>query len=70
MTDTDLADAIEIAGMVRPARSYPGTGALWFGRNEGLADATFTDWGLARAVATIINAVNDGRLVPAAAREP
>jgi hypothetical protein len=45
-----------------PARSYPGTGGLWFGANNGMADATFEDWGLARAVAIILNAANEGRL--------
>jgi hypothetical protein len=47
------------------ARSYPGSGSLWFGRNSEFADATFTDWGLARATATILNAVRTGQLVPA-----
>jgi hypothetical protein len=48
---TDLAHALEI-------RSYPGTGSLWFGRNSEFADASFTDWGLARATATILNAAH------------
>ena len=38
-------------------------GALWFGGHRGLADADFRDWGLARAVAVILNAVLDGTLV-------
>jgi hypothetical protein len=48
-----------------PARSYSGTGGLWFGANNGMADAAFEDWGVARAVAVILNAAHEGRLIPA-----
>jgi hypothetical protein len=30
---------------------------------NGMADATFEDWGLARAVAIILNAAHEGRLI-------
>lgn len=60
----DLADAIELVKLAgrRGFRNYPGTGGIWFG-NETLAQGRFDDWGLGRAVARILNAVNDGRLV-------
>jgi hypothetical protein len=38
---------------------------MWVGGNDGIADATFENWGLARAVAEILNAVLDGRLASA-----
>ena len=60
--DDNLKDAIELIGMAMPARSYPGTGGLWFGHNQNMADATFEDWGLARAVAIILNAVHANQL--------
>jgi hypothetical protein len=45
---SDLEDAIELvrigAGKVG-YRSYPGTGGIWAGNNDGLADAVFVDWG-------------------------
>jgi hypothetical protein len=63
--DDPLGDAIEFAQMVHPMRSYPGTGAIWIGSNEGLSDGSFTDWGVARAVAIIMNAVVEGKLVRA-----
>jgi hypothetical protein len=71
---SDLEDAIELvrigAGKVG-YRSYPGTGGIWAGNNDGLADAVFVDWGLARATTEILNAVLDGRLAPRrAAQEP
>ncbi len=64
-----LADAIELARIgagKQGYRSYPGTGGIWAGDDGGsigIADATFMDWGLARATAEILNAVLDGRLV-------
>lgn len=58
-----LQHAIEIAGLGTPARTYPGGGEMWVGSNSGPADAVFTDWGLARAVAIILNAVRDGRFI-------
>jgi hypothetical protein len=58
---SDLEDAIELvrigAGKVG-YRSYPGTGGIWAGNNDGLADAVFVDW------------VLDGRLAPRRAQEP
>lgn len=66
----ELRDAIELVGIGAGKdgdgyRSYPGTGSIWCGRNEGIADANFVDWGLARATALILNAVVRGDLVPA-----
>lgn len=61
----ELEEAIElikIGAGKEGYRSYPGTGGIWAGRNEQFADATFVDWGLARATALILNAVIDGRL--------
>ena len=63
MSDEEIAEAIELIKMATPARSYPGTGGLWFGQNRNLADASFDDWGLARAVAAIMNAIGDERVV-------
>jgi hypothetical protein len=60
----ELAEAIEIVGVVRGYHSFPGSGGIWCGRNREAPDGLFTDWGLARAVAIILNAVNDGRLKP------
>lgn len=54
---TEMVHALEILsiGMSNEGvRCYPGGGGLWFGKNRELADATFVDWGLARAVATIL----------------
>jgi hypothetical protein len=61
-TDDELMESVELARMASPFRSYPGTGGIWCGSNNNLADATFDDWGLARAVARIMNAVLDGTL--------
>jgi hypothetical protein len=71
--DNKLADAIELVHIgagKHGYRSYPGSGGLWVGDPNGtdgigIADASFTDWGLARAVAEILNAVLDGRLIGA-----
>lgn len=60
-----LEHAIEIAriGAGKDGyRSYDGTGGMWAGAHNGMADAVFTDWGLARATSIILNAVLDGRL--------
>lgn len=54
-----LEYAIEIAKIGGRYRSYDGTGGLWCGANEGIADAMFKDRGLARATAIILNAVID-----------
>ena len=51
--------------ITRDWRSYPGSGGIWIGDNEEHSDGNFEDWGLARAVAIIINALNNGQLVPA-----
>jgi hypothetical protein len=67
-----LADAIELARIGAGAtgyRSCNGTGGVWAADNAGLADAVFTDFGLARATAEILNAVLDGRLAIGAAPE-
>ncbi len=58
-----LKHAIEIAKIGPDYRSYDGSGGLWNRGNHGIADAMFVDWGLARAVSIILNAVRDGRLV-------
>lgn len=58
-----LAHAIEIAITADSARVHASGGSLWFGGNQGIADATFQDWGSARATAVILNAVKDGKLV-------
>ena len=63
-----LADAIELVRIGASAtgyRSYDGSGGVWVGDNAGIADAVFSDWGLARSVAEILNAVLDGRLTSA-----
>ena len=60
-----LNDALEIVKIGRAPRYYPGAGGIWFKEENGPADANFEDWGLARAVAEIINAVREGRLVKA-----
>lgn len=57
-----LEHALEIARMAYPFRSYDGTGGIWCDENNGIADGNFTDWGLARAVTIILNAVMDGTL--------
>ena len=65
---SDLEDAIELVRIGTGKvgyRSYPGTGGIWAGNNDGLADAVFVDWGLARATTEILNAVLDGRLTRA-----
>lgn len=65
-SDQRLATAIEIAriGAGRDGyRTYPGTGGIWAGSNQNTPDASFVDWGLARATVEILNAVLDGRLV-------
>lgn len=54
---TELSDALEIAAMCNPIRCYEG--ALWFGRNQNFADATFVDHGAARAFVNIVNAAPD-----------
>jgi hypothetical protein len=61
---TDAIELIRIGAGAAGYRSYPGTGGMWAGGNDGIADATFEDWGLARATAEILNAVLDGRLSP------
>lgn len=43
-------------------RVYGGSGAMWAGTNNSFADATFQDWGLAKATEVILNAILDGRL--------
>jgi hypothetical protein len=66
--ENPLTHAIEIARIGAGREGYrnpSGCGGIWAGRNHNLADATFVDCGLARATAEILNAVLDGRLVPA-----
>jgi hypothetical protein len=63
MTLEDAIEIISIGAGKDGYRSYADTGGIWAGDNAGLADATFVDWGLARATAEILNAVLDGRLV-------
>ena len=63
--DWELDEAIELIGIASPFRSYPGTGGIWAGSNKNIADAQFDDWGLARATATILNAVLEGKLIRA-----
>jgi hypothetical protein len=62
----ELKDAISLASIGKPYRSYPGTGGIWAGRNEQFPDGDFRDWGLARATATILNAAVTGELAPRA----
>lgn len=57
-----LQEAVEILSMMTPVRSYDGTGQLWFGDNQNMSDATFEDWGAARATAVILNAVHEHTL--------
>jgi hypothetical protein len=67
MSDMPLKDAVELVRIgagKRGYRSYPGTGGIWAGDNDGIADAVFVEWGLARATATILNAALDGQLIP------
>lgn len=72
MTAWTLEHSIEIAKIGaghEGYRAYNGSGGLWAGSYNGMADAQFDDWGLARATAEILNAVIDGRLVPAKASD-
>jgi hypothetical protein len=55
--DDALRNHLSIARMCQPIRTYPGTGSLWFGRNDELPDADFRDWGAARAFACIVAAM-------------
>ena len=60
-----LEEAIEIARIgagKEGFQSYPGTGSIWAGQHDGFADINCTDWGLARAIAIILNATLDGTL--------
>jgi hypothetical protein len=59
---TDAIELIRIGAGAKGYRSYPGTGGMGVGGNDGIADATFEDWGLARETSEILNAVLDGRL--------
>ena len=60
---TELEEAIELAGIGAPYRTYSSSGGMWSGHSDDrMADATFTDWGLARATAIILNAVVAGTL--------
>jgi hypothetical protein len=63
--DERQAGAIEPSAPARMATDRI-RGLAGYGLNDGLADATFEDWGLARATAEILNAVLDGRLAPPA----
>ena len=45
---TDAIELIRIGAGAKGYRSYPGTGGMGVGGNDGIADATFEDWGLAR----------------------
>ena len=38
-------------------------GGLWHGENNGPCDASFADWGLAKATEVILNAAVTGKLV-------
>jgi hypothetical protein len=61
-----LADAIDLVAIAHPYRTQDGGGEIWCGhRSGGFPDARFDDWGLARAVALILNAVVEGKLAPA-----
>lgn len=60
--DAPLLEAIELLELACPMHNFPGSGGIWFGNNHGPPDGGFTDWGVARAVAIVINAVVEGRL--------
>lgn len=65
MTERTLREEIELVAICagrRGFRSFEGGGHIWAGNNSGIADGSFTDWGLARAVTAILNAVSEGRL--------
>jgi hypothetical protein len=57
---------VRSAGGQSGYRNYPGCGGIWAARNNEIPDGNFTDWGLGRAAAVILNAVHQGRLVPLA----
>ena len=63
--EQEIDEAIEIAriGAAHGGyRTYHDSGGIWCGSNHGIADGNFDDWGLARSVAIILNAVLDGTL--------
>lgn len=50
MADNSLKDAIDLISIGAGRDGYRvGNGAMWAGSNTSIADATFVDWGLARA---------------------
>ena len=57
-----LEEEIELIKFAGPYRNYPGSGGIWAGSNDGIADGNFTDWALGRAMARIAQAVCDGEL--------
>lgn len=67
MSGRTLNDAMElvcIAAGKDGFRHYDGGGGIWCGTSGDLAEATFTDWGLAESTVVILNAVATGKLVP------
>lgn len=66
--ESELGHAIEIARIGgRPYCFHPGSGQITTPYDRPMSPtAEFVDWGLARAVAIILNALNDGLLVAAA----
>ena len=73
MTEDHLERALSLVRITGRYEKWPASGVLTspYGVNGG-REAEFVDHGLAFAVAEILNAINDGRLVrptPSASRE-
>ena len=66
MNDEALAHALDIVRIGRPYRHWSGSGVVSTPYDNPYDPAArFVDFGLARAVTEILNACNEGRLVPA-----
>lgn len=64
--EDELSHALEIARIGGRYRFWPGSGQVTTPYDHPMQPAgNFVDWGLARAVAIILNAVIDGKLVVA-----
>lgn len=62
--ENDLSHALELIRIPRPYKFWPGSGQVTTEYDAPMLPcAEFVDWGLARAVAIILNALNDGQFV-------
>jgi len=63
MMEDDLEYAMQLARIGGPYRSWPGSGQITGPYDRPMQPtAQFSDWGLARAVAIILNAIESGDL--------